>query len=113
MSKSQVTKIFSNLILLITQKVLVVAVVVQLIKSAFAVDYCDPNLCSNGLKHIACNNSGNFAPTCPADKTLVNFSNYEIQQILDIHNTMRNKIASGGESSKGFKPASKMSLMVT
>lgn len=89
-----------------------VAVIVLLFNSADAVDYCDLNLCSNGLKHIACNHSGSFAPTCPADKTMINFSNYEIQQILDIHNTMRNKIASGGESKGGFKPASKMSMMV-
>lgn len=95
-------------IFLFASKVLVVL----LIKSVLAVDYCDRNLCSNGLQHVACNNSGNFAATCPADKTMIHFSNYEIQQILDIHNTMRNKVASGGENSSGFKPASKMSMMV-
>jgi hypothetical protein len=41
---------------------------------------------------------------------MVTISNYEIEQILDLHNTLRNKIASGSE--KGFKSAAKMPMLV-
>lgn len=41
---------------------------------------------------------------------MVDLTQGDIDQILDLHNTLRNKIASGGE--KGFKSASKMSVLV-
>ncbi|KAG5683171.1 hypothetical protein PVAND_012468 [Polypedilum vanderplanki] len=74
------------------------------------VNYCDPNLCPKGTNHIACNNVGNFYATCPSDRTMIAFSNADIQLILDTHNTLRNRIAIGGEP--GFKSASRMLIML-
>lgn len=72
---------------------------------ASAVDYC--SLCS---KHIACNNTGNWNVSCPADAKLVVLSTSDIQLFLNEHNTLRNKIASGGQA--GFLTASRMTTMV-
>lgn len=72
---------------------------------ASAVDYC--SLCSN---HIACNNTGNWNASCPADAQLVVLSTNDIQLFLTEHNTLRNKIASGGQA--GFLTASRMTTMV-
>ncbi|KAG5669801.1 hypothetical protein PVAND_000094 [Polypedilum vanderplanki] len=68
---------------------------------ADAVDYC--KLCSD---HIACNNNGQFASTCPRDATMVTFSNQHIQTLLNAHNNARNTIAGGGVSK--LRTASKM-----
>lgn len=73
-------------------------------------DYCDPNLCPSGRIHIACNHTGTFNVSCPPDRALVNFSDAEVLLILDTHNSLRNKIASGNES--GFNSAAKMSKLV-
>ena len=73
-------------------------------------DYCNPNLCSAGRTHIACGNSGDFSLSCPADRQLVNFTQNDIQVILNAHNTLRNKIASGAQP--GFNQAARMATMV-
>lgn len=73
-------------------------------------DYCLTALCS-GLKHIACQNSGDFDPTCPSDRKILDLSEEYRQLILDEHNQLRNKIASGQEI--GFSTASMMSTMVS
>lgn len=73
-------------------------------------NYCSSNLCPRGVSHIGCGHSGNFSSSCPADRSMVALSNNEIQQILDIHNTLRNKIGSGSENR--FRSATKMSLLV-
>lgn len=63
-----------------------------------------------GRQHIGCGHSRNFALGCPSDRQMVTVGRYEIEQILYLHNMMRNKIASGSE--KGFKGATHMPLMV-
>lgn len=72
--------------------------------------YCELDLCPNGKKHIACGNLGAFLSNCPSDKRLVNLSKTEIQLIVDSHNLLRNKIASGKENR--FSPAARMATMV-
>jgi hypothetical protein len=78
---------------------------------ANGVNYCEPSLCQTGAKHIGCNHAGRFDAACPADSALIAFANAEIQQILDTHNTLRNRIAVGAEV--GFKSASKMIMLVS
>lgn len=73
-------------------------------------NYCDPSLCPPGVEHIACNNSGQFEDSCPADRKLIHLTTAEIESMVNIHNTLRNKIASGDEV--GFLPASRMATMV-
>jgi hypothetical protein len=74
-----------------------------------ASDYCAKDLCESG-KHIACENAGDFASTCPADKQILSIGKKQIQLILKEHNKLRNKIASGNQT--GFHAATKMSTMV-
>lgn len=73
--------------------------------------YCDPVLCSNGKNvHIGCNNTGEFALTCPDDKAMVPLTSYERGVILDTHNDLRNNIANG--SVPGFPGAVSMQKLV-
>ncbi|XP_070492977.1 venom allergen-1-like [Chironomus tepperi] len=72
-------------------------------------DYCSTSLCS-GWKHIACENSGDFDPFCPPDRKILDLYDEHKQLIVDEHNKLRNKIASGQEI--GFNSASMMSTMV-
>jgi hypothetical protein len=73
------------------------------------VDYCSPEICSVG-KHIACGHSGGFGDACPSNAKIEILSKSDINTILNDHNTLRNKIASGQE--KGFSSAAKMSTLV-
>lgn len=73
-------------------------------------NYCDPNLCSKGRKHIACNNYGKFSAKCPGNREMVLLTANDTKTIVAQHNKFRNRIASGGEI--GFKPANRMSTMV-
>ncbi|CAD7083417.1 unnamed protein product [Hermetia illucens] len=70
-------------------------------------DYCSSSLCS-GYKHIACGNSGAFAPSCASDKELIRMEPY-IDIIVAKHNAYRNTVAAGGLP--GFEPALRMGTM--
>lgn len=72
--------------------------------------YCDPSLCSPANRHVGCGHSGEFAETCPADRHMVDVSEYEMRLILHTHNTVRNRIASGQE--ERLSPARRMATMV-
>lgn len=90
-------------------KYLVVALFVGLVESQS--DYCDPKTCPKDKQpHIACGNSGKFASSCPKDRTLMELKDADKQSILDGHNKLRNKIASGMQA--GFSTAKRMSTMV-
>lgn len=89
-------------------KVFILALFVGSIQSA--TDYCSKDLC-NGKKHIACGNSGQFSPSCPSDRKMVEIGDKEMQLILQTHNKLRNKIAKGEQS--GFSPAKRMATMVS
>lgn len=74
-------------------------------------DFCDDkHSCDNGEKNIGCGNDGSWAASCPEEHSLIQLSQSDIDLILDEHNKLRNKIASGQES--GFDPASRMTTMV-
>lgn len=79
-----------------------------LITSGVSSDYCDSSLCE-GMKHVACENSGSFASTCPSDTEAIELSDEIKSKIVRLHNTIRNTVASGIE---GFLPASRMLSMV-
>jgi hypothetical protein len=76
-----------------------------------AADYCDPSLCPNGAKHIACGHTGGFAASCPSDKRIERLSGEQISLILDMHNKLRNDVAGGNLN--GFRPASRMATLVS
>jgi hypothetical protein len=71
-----------------------------------ATDYC--KLCTN---HIACNNTGKFASTCPTDAAIVKLTQADINLFVIVHNQLRNKLAGG--LVQGFKSATNMSLVVS
>ncbi|CAG9802275.1 unnamed protein product [Chironomus riparius] len=71
-------------------------------------DYCNVNLCK-GRRHVACNTSGLFSSYCPSDRHIVRITPDQKQTILNTHNYLRNKIASGGIN--GYCPASRMATM--
>lgn len=73
--------------------------------------YCAKDLCPSQQKHIACGHSGNFDSSCPADRVLVNLTQTDIDQILDLHNSYRNLVASGEQT--GLSAATKMKSMVS
>ena len=75
-----------------------------------ATDYCNPDLCPAGEKHIACGNSGSWAASCPSDRKMLQLSDEQITDILDQHNQKRNMIANGEVS--GYSTASRMATMV-
>ncbi|XP_061402402.1 antigen 5 like allergen Cul n 1-like [Musca vetustissima] len=72
-------------------------------------NYCAANLCPRGVKHIACNNKGNFYASCPKDAAMVKIGPKLKNIILTNHNRKRNIIA-GGRIAK-FKPACRMATM--
>jgi hypothetical protein len=74
-------------------------------------EYCDQDLCPNRQNHIGCGNSGEFNPTCPPDRQLVNLTRTDVQLFLNNHNKLRSRIANGDEV--GFLPASRMATMVS
>lgn len=73
-------------------------------------DYCSPEICAKGKRHIACGNNGDFDSNCPKNRTLIPLSEDNIELIVDLHNKYRNKIASG--SDPRYQPAARMSTMV-
>jgi Cysteine-rich secretory protein family len=80
---------------------------------AFA-DYCDKDLCTvppnpPTLPHIACGATGLPGPACPSDAENIEIDDEMKKYILDMHNNLRNKIASGNQP--GFKPAKVMATM--
>ena len=89
-------------------RVLLVCATVGVISCS--INYCKPDLCPTGLKHIACGNSGSWAASCPSDRKMLQLSNDHIIQILDQHNNVRNLIANGQVD--GYSTASRMATMV-
>jgi hypothetical protein len=77
-----------------------------------AEDYCaiQSQSCA-GRHHIGCNNAGYWGTYCPPVRELVTLTQTQKNQIVNLHNSLRNKIASGQQS--GFKPAARMATMVS
>ncbi|KAG5683322.1 hypothetical protein PVAND_012608 [Polypedilum vanderplanki] len=72
------------------------------------VDYCNI-FCPIG-KHIACGNNGDFGKSCTSDAKIVELTQENIETILNEHNRLRNRIASGVEVR--FKTAARMTSMI-
>lgn len=75
--------------------------------------YCTPSLCElfNGthfesVPHTACQNSGQFAPSCGKQPHLLQMSERRRNLILGLHNLARSRVASG--QVPGYEPASHM-----
>ncbi|XP_002011748.4 antigen 5 like allergen Cul n 1 [Drosophila mojavensis] len=71
-----------------------------------AQNYCNPALCPEGVRHVVCGNSGQFASGCQGE--FVSLDAY-IPLILKEHNDRRNLVAGGGLS--GFPSALHMATM--
>lgn len=106
-SKSQLSSVKNIKLYFSVHNLVVFLLTVQIV---FCTNYCDPNLCK-GRPHIACNHTGKFASTCN-QPSFVKLSKYEIEQILDLHNTQRNTIASGN-GTNGLKSAAAMPILVS
>lgn len=79
-------------------------------------DYCAPALCEifNGthvlqMKNTACGNNGSFGASCGPNPKLLYMSDRRRQLLLDMHNLVRNKVASG--EVPGYKSATQMPLV--
>lgn len=74
-------------------------------------NYCNFDLCKlTPYEHITCSATGDLAPSCSSDASVIELTDADKQKILDLHNKYRNKIANGDEP--GFKSAAKMATMV-
>ncbi|KAH8416796.1 hypothetical protein KR222_004941 [Zaprionus bogoriensis] len=79
-------------------------------------DYCAPSLCEiyNGshllqMNNIACGNNGSFGHSCGPNPKLLYMSDRRRQLLLDMHNLVRDKLASG--KVPGYKPATQMPMV--
>lgn len=86
------------------------AIASLLVFNIIAIASGQTNYCALCANHIACNNPGTFAPTCPADATIVPLGANEQAVVLNEHNTFRNRLA-GGQIS-GFRSATTMRKVV-
>lgn len=76
------------------------------------INYCGQGLCNlTGYRHITCDATGDFLTSCPSDARVVPMSDDYQQKILEIHNSYRNKLASGDEP--GFNSATRMNTVVS
>ncbi|KAI9589994.1 antigen 5 like allergen Cul n 1-like [Glossina fuscipes] len=82
---------------------------IPIIFALTTINYCSPSLCERGVKHIGCNHDGKFAPTCPANHSIINIDDKMKEIILDLHNEKRNYIAGG--SDRIHTPACRMATM--
>ncbi|XP_061402289.1 antigen 5 like allergen Cul n 1-like [Musca vetustissima] len=71
-------------------------------------DWCDPNLCSSGEQHIACNNDGALHERCGYDAEIIDLEPYR-DLIVHEHNKRRNFVALG--LLPGYYPASRMATL--
>lgn len=92
----------------LTMKLTSVKVFIILIiaSAANAYNYCQ--LCSD---HIACENNGNWASTCPSNAQLISLNNNNKQTALNSHNSARDTVARGGVAK--LSTASKMMTLVS
>ncbi|XP_030386692.1 venom allergen 3-like [Scaptodrosophila lebanonensis] len=75
-------------------------------------NYCDPEWCRRGSRHIACNNNGSWHAACPTRPApvLVPMTLGLRRLILRAHNTRRNQLAGG--NLRGFPSALRMATML-
>ncbi|XP_058449993.1 antigen 5 like allergen Cul n 1-like [Malaya genurostris] len=95
-------------------KFIVAVVLLALTKSSQQVDYCSSSLCKTGTTHIACNGLTTLSSTCGTGAQEVVLNSTKQELILDLHNQLRSKIATGKQNySTTFYPqAARMGTMV-
>uniref|UniRef100_A0AAG5DWF2 SCP domain-containing protein n=1 Tax=Anopheles atroparvus TaxID=41427 RepID=A0AAG5DWF2_ANOAO len=82
--------------------------------------YCKPQLCLRynrfgdlvAKKHVACGFNGSFADACPPGRMILRTDAELRKLILDLHNEVRDRLASGAEREAEFAPASRMPTLV-
>ncbi|XP_055549623.1 venom allergen 3 homolog [Wyeomyia smithii] len=98
------------------RSLIAVTVLLALIKcSQQQTNYCSASLCPNGGPHIACNGLTTLASSCGSGAQEVAMTSTLKALILDLHNQLRSKIATGKQNytSKDFYPqASRMATVV-
>ncbi|XP_017488225.1 PREDICTED: venom allergen 5-like, partial [Rhagoletis zephyria] len=77
-------------------------------KSSKKLSWCDPQLCPNGKRHIACGHDGRATAACPPDAVMIDIRSHK-KEILHEHNKRRNFVALG--HLPGYYPASRMATM--
>ncbi|XP_058452432.1 venom allergen 3 homolog [Malaya genurostris] len=95
-------------------KFFVAVVLLALVKSSLQVDYCKSSLCPAGVTHIACNGLTTLSSSCGTGAQEVVLDSTKQALILDLHNQLRSKIATGKQNySTTFYPeAARMGTMV-
>ncbi|XP_017091526.2 antigen 5 like allergen Cul n 1 [Drosophila bipectinata] len=84
-------------------------VLLVLVSYAGGENYCARGLCPKGITHIGCNNNEAFGSSCPTNATLIPLTQKDKDSMVQIHNTLRNKWASG--QGKIQRKACKMGTM--
>jgi hypothetical protein len=81
-------------------------------------NYCafQSTLCMYSIQnHIACGNNGEFSANCPANREVVPMTAARIQVVLDVHNSLRSKLAlgqlTGGLNGASFPTAARMATI--
>lgn len=74
-------------------------------------DLCGRIPCPPSLpQHTTCGATGGFLSTCPSSARIIKLTAADQQYLMDGHNKLRHKIASGNEP--GFSPSKFMATMV-
>ncbi|XP_055602434.1 antigen 5 like allergen Cul n 1-like [Uranotaenia lowii] len=77
-------------------------------------DYCQKSLCSENERHVACNGPTKMAPACGSNAKEILMDDGKKSLILDLHNKLRSKIASGKQNytrSKFYPQAARMATL--
>ncbi|KAH8288846.1 hypothetical protein KR054_010682, partial [Drosophila jambulina] len=72
-------------------------------------DYCDPSLCFNGQRHVACNASSELDGICAIDAELLTITEQLQSLLTDRFNELRDAVAQGGYND--LEPAARMATL--
>ncbi|XP_055550225.1 antigen 5 like allergen Cul n 1-like isoform X2 [Wyeomyia smithii] len=78
------------------------------------INYCSPQLCPNGITHVACNGSSLLASSCGAGSEEIIMDEAKIKLIVRLHNELRSKVATGKQiyaPGKTYPQASRMATL--
>ncbi|XP_062553203.1 antigen 5 like allergen Cul n 1-like isoform X2 [Armigeres subalbatus] len=77
-------------------------------------NYCDRRLCPSGSPHIACNGLTTLSRTCGAGSFEIAMDSANRQLIVDLHNKLRSRVASGRQTNSAgqrFQQAARMATL--
>ncbi|XP_055633839.1 uncharacterized protein LOC129774168 [Toxorhynchites rutilus septentrionalis] len=89
-------------------KLLIAVTILALVKLSSQADYCNKALCKKD-KHVACNGLTSLSPSCGAKAEMVVLDDKLKTLIVDKHNQLRSKIASGKQAP--YPQAARMATM--